>query len=74
MELTCSLSELVKTSMRLAAEKGRIVYIYPVSRLKEMLSVMRSNELEPARLEFVEPQPGCEVKRFLIEAVKKDDL
>lgn len=71
-EITCSLSEIVKASRHMAAGKGRIIYIYPVSRLKEMLSVMENNKLEPARLEFVEPRPGCRVKRFLIEAVKKE--
>lgn len=71
MEISCTLEELVKASRRLAAGKGRIVYIYPVSRLKEMLPVIEDNKLEVSRLEFVEPEPGCKVKRFLIEIFKK---
>lgn len=70
-ETACSLQDMIITSRQLISDEGRIVYSYPVSRLKEMLSVMRSNKLEPTRLEFIEPQPGCKVKRFLIEAVKK---
>ena len=62
---------MIITSRRLISDEGRIVYSYPVSRLEEMLSVMRNNKLEPVRVKFVEPRPGSKAKRFLIEAVKK---
>ncbi|MBI3754943.1 MAG: tRNA (adenine(22)-N(1))-methyltransferase TrmK [Deltaproteobacteria bacterium] len=70
-ETACSLQDMIRTSRQLISDEGRIVYSYPVSRLKEMLSVMRNNKLEPVRVKFVEPRPGCKVKIFLIEAVKK---
>lgn len=73
-ETACSLQDTIRTSRQLISGEGRIIYSYPVSRLKEMLSVMRNNKLEPARVKFVEPRPGCKVKRFLIEAVKKKGL
>lgn len=66
-ELACSLTEIVKVSRYLAAEKGRIIYIYPVSGLQEMLSVIKDHELEIKRLGYVLPKAGCKVKRFLIE-------
>ena len=71
MEITCSLSDLIKISKYLAAENGRLCYIYPLTRLQEMLSVLQDNELKVNRLEFVYPKSNGRVKRFLIEAVKK---
>lgn len=68
MEISCCLEELVEASRRLAAGNGRIAYIYPLSRLKEMFSVLERNNLRIARLKIVEPKRGCKVKRFLIEA------
>ncbi|MBI5047795.1 MAG: tRNA (adenine(22)-N(1))-methyltransferase TrmK [Deltaproteobacteria bacterium] len=67
VELTCDLAEIVKISRYLAAEKARIIYIYSVSRLRDMFSVMAENKLEIHRFEFVQPELGCRAKRFLIE-------
>ena len=71
MEITCSISDLIKISKYLAAENGRLCYIYPLTRLQEMLSVLQDNELKVNRLEFMYPKSNGRVKRFLIEAVKK---
>lgn len=71
MEITCALSDLVKISKYLAAENGRLCYTYPLTRLQEMLFVLRDNELKVNRLKFVYPKSDGRVKRFLIEAVKR---
>ncbi len=71
MEITCSLSDLIKISKYLAAENGRLCYIYPLTRLQEMLSVLQDNELKVNRLEFVCPKSNGKAKRFLIEAVRR---
>lgn len=71
MEIACSLSDLIKISKYLAAEKGRICYIYPLARLQEMLSVLQANELKVNRLEFVCPKSNGKAKRFLIEAMRR---
>lgn len=68
MEFTCALNDLVIASKCLITEGGRIAYIYPVARLKEMLSVLMEHRLEVCRLEFVKPEPNCRVKRFMVEA------
>lgn len=67
MELTCDLAEIVKISRYLAAEKARIIYVYAVYRLKEMLSAITANKLVIRRFQFVQPKAGCVAKRFLIE-------
>jgi len=74
MEFACTLSELIKISKHLMAENGRIVYIYPVSRLQEMLSIIEDNSLELVRLEFIFPKANGIVKRFLIEVAAKQRL
>ncbi|MBI3398203.1 MAG: tRNA (adenine(22)-N(1))-methyltransferase TrmK [Deltaproteobacteria bacterium] len=71
MELASSLNNLVNVSKYLAAEDGRICYIYPLSRLQEMISVIQGNGLELVRLEFVSPKPACKAKRVLIEVMAK---
>ena len=71
MEFACTLNDIVLASKCLVAEAGRIVYIYPVTRLKEMLSALMEHKLEVCRLEFVQPEPYRRAKRFLVEAAKK---
>jgi tRNA1(Val) A37 N6-methylase TrmN6 len=72
MEFTCTLNDIVLASKCLVAEAGRIVYIYPVTRLREMLSVLMEHKLEVCRLEFVQPEQYRRVKRFLVEAAMKE--
>ena len=71
MEFTCSLDKLIKVSKYLLAENGRACYSFPVLRLNEMLSVVEDNRLKLSKLEFIRPRVGCNVKRFLIEAIKE---
>jgi tRNA1Val (adenine37-N6)-methyltransferase len=71
MEITCTLSDLIKISKYLAAKNGRLCYTYPVARLQEMLFALRDNDLKVNRLQFIYPKPNDRAKRFLIEAVKR---
>lgn len=68
MEIGCSLNDLIKVSRDLVDRDGRICYVYPVSRLQEMLSAIKDNSLELMSLKFVYPKSDSKIKRFLIEA------
>jgi len=63
-----SLEELVGISEYLVKEGGRVCYIYPVSRLKEVLSVLEAKGLNPRRLCPVHPSRTKGAIHFMVEA------
>lgn len=67
-ESSASMEELVEISEYLVSEGGRVCYIYPISRLKEMLSVMKTKGLNPRRLRPVHPSRTKGAILFMVEA------
>jgi tRNA1Val (adenine37-N6)-methyltransferase len=68
MELIGSLEDLVAISSYLINKNGRICYIYPVARLKEILSVLEMNGLNPGRLRFIYSKRAKSSELFMVEA------
>ena len=68
MERLGSLSELVEISSYLLSSKGRACYIYPVSRLQELLSSLYAEGLHATRLLFIHPKETSPAELFIIEA------
>lgn len=64
---TATLKELIEVSKHLAGRDGRIFYVFPVSRLFEMLREGKAAGLTPARLRFVHTKADAAAKFFLIE-------
>jgi tRNA1Val (adenine37-N6)-methyltransferase len=72
MELIGSLKELVDISSYLINENGRICYIYPVARFKEVLSVLEMNGLNVGRLRFIHSKRSKSSELFMVEASFKE--
>lgn len=66
-ELFGGLPDLVRTSSHLAGGSGKIFYVFPVSRLAEMLEEAQKNGLKVRRLRFVRTGKAKEASLFLIE-------
>lgn len=67
-EILGTLKELVHISKYLLKSNGRILYIYPITRLKEVVSALNNEGLKVVRIKFA--GSGKRVKLFLIEARK----
>ncbi len=67
-ELMASLGDMIRTARELLKPKGRLAMVYPAVRLVDVLSQMRSFELEPKRMRVVYPRMDSEAKLVLIEA------
>lgn len=66
-EVLGGLPDLMKVSKHLAGEAGKIFYVFPVSRLSEMLVEAQKSGLMVRRLRFVHAGKGKEPGIFLIE-------
>ncbi|MBI1911554.1 MAG: methyltransferase [Deltaproteobacteria bacterium] len=73
-EVAGTLSELVSISKYLLSENGRIFYIFPVSRLFEMLGEVREAGLRARRLRFIHTSPKKAARLFMIEIGFKGEL
>ena len=68
MERLGSLRELVEISSYLLSVTGRACYIYPISRLQELLSSLDGAGLHATRLLFIHPKEAGPAELFIIEA------
>jgi tRNA1Val (adenine37-N6)-methyltransferase len=69
-EMKGTLRELISIASYLLPSKGRCYLIYSVSRIVDLLLVLRSRRLEPKRLQLVYPRFNEEAKFVLVESVK----
>ena len=63
-----TLRDLVGISGYLLSKKGRLFYVYPVRRLRELLAEFDCFGIKPVRISFVHASMGKEADVFLIEA------
>ena len=68
------LGDLLQTSAYLAGSGGRVAYIFPVIRFKEMLSGLTGVGLTPTRLRFIHTTPEKGATLFLVEASRSGTL
>ncbi|CAG1065158.1 tRNA1(Val) (adenine(37)-N6)-methyltransferase [uncultured bacterium] len=66
-EVKGGLAELVRVSKHLAGKSGKIFYVFPVTRLSEMLIESQKCGLNARRLRFVHTGKGAEPRFFLVE-------
>jgi tRNA1(Val) A37 N6-methylase TrmN6 len=65
-----TLEDLISVASYLLLPKGRCYLIFPVLRTVDLLVALRSEKLEPKRLQFVYPFIGKEAKFILTESIK----
>ncbi len=66
-EILAAINDILDTSRRLLKAGGRLVMVYPVVRLVDILVRMRGYNLEPKRIRIVYPGLQSEAKLALIE-------
>lgn len=69
-EIKLDLDSLMNISFKYLKNNGILAMIHRTDRLAEILSVMRSNRIEPKRILFIYPKIGKFSNLFLVEGVK----
>jgi tRNA1Val (adenine37-N6)-methyltransferase len=67
-ESTATLIDFVAAARRYARNRGRVAFVFTARRSAELISAMRSNQLEPKRIRFVHPQIAIPASVMLVEA------
>ena len=67
-ESTATLIDFVAAARRYARNRGRVAFVFTARRSAELISAMRSYQLEPKRIRFVHPQIATPASVMLIEA------
>ena len=73
-EVLGALPDLLKVSKHLAGDAGKIFYVFPVSRMAEMLGEAQKNCLKVRRLRFVYAGKVKEPGVFLVELGRQGGL
>lgn len=66
-EIALNIKELLSTTRRILAPRGRLIVIYPARRITDLLHEMRGTGIEPKYLRFVHTSSGKEAKRVIVE-------
>lgn len=69
-EIFCTWEDVVRETKLLLKPGGRFYLVHRPRRLAEIISVLKSYELEPKRMKMVHPFADREANMVLIEAVK----
>jgi len=67
-ESVALLEDFVAAARRYARTGGRVAFVFTARRSAELISAMRSNQLEPKRIRFVHPRLAMPASVMLIEA------
>ena len=67
-ESNATLEDFIVAARRCARRGGRVAFVFTARRAAELISAMRSNELEPKRIRFVHPRIAMPASVLLIEA------
>ena len=69
-EIEVSLIDILETARRMLRTAGRFVVIYSVERTTDIISCMRSEQIEPKFMRMIHSTRNSEAKLVLIEGVK----
>ena len=67
-ENTARLTDFVAAARRYARNGGRVAFVFTARRTAELISAMRSKQLEPKRIRFVHPRIATPASVMLVEA------
>jgi tRNA1(Val) A37 N6-methylase TrmN6 len=70
-EIQATLEEVLQATHYLLKDKGRLVMIYPASRVADLMRGLSKYHLEPKRLQFVHSHENDEARLVLVEAHKE---
>jgi len=69
-EIKINLSDVVNTASRMLNISGRFVMVYPAERMTDLLTQMRSEDIEPKFLRMIHSGRDTEAKRVLVEGTR----
>lgn len=69
-EVALSLEQLMIVSKKLLKNGGVLALVHRPERLIDIITLMRSNNIEPKKIRFIYPKVGHEANVLLIEGVK----
>jgi len=67
-ESAATLADFASAARRYARRGGRVAFVFAARRSADLISAMRSNQLEPKRIRFVHPRISMPASVVLIEA------
>jgi tRNA1(Val) A37 N6-methylase TrmN6 len=67
-ESNATLEDFIVAARGYARRGGRVAFVFTARRAAEMISAMRSKELEPKRIRFVHPRIAMPASVVLVEA------
>ena len=70
-EIQATLEEVLQATHYLLKDKGRLVMIYPASRVADLMRGLSKCHLEPKRVQFVHSHENDEARLVLVEAHKE---
>lgn len=69
-ETTAGIVDFVEAAYYLLADKGSFCIVHRPSRLVDIITACRQNQLEPKRIRFVSPQPEASPNIVLVQCTK----
>jgi tRNA1Val (adenine37-N6)-methyltransferase len=67
-EILTSMDDVLKAARSLLRAKGKLVMIYPVERISDLIIRLRDFGMEPKRMQVIYPSMTSEAKLVLVEA------
>lgn len=69
-EVKLNLEQLFKISKKLLKNGGHVAIVHRPERLIELIELMRNNNIEPKKVQFIYPKENSDANTLLIEGVK----
>ncbi|MBM7098037.1 MULTISPECIES: tRNA1(Val) (adenine(37)-N6)-methyltransferase [Alteribacter] len=69
-EITCTIDDVVRIASRLVKYRGKFALVHRPERLADIMSALRTYDLEPKRIQYVHGKRGKEANMVLIESMK----
>ncbi len=69
-EILATLPQVVKSAKILLRHRGRLILIYPASRLDELLIALAGEGFSPKKLQMIHSYPGDEGRLLRLQALK----
>jgi tRNA1(Val) A37 N6-methylase TrmN6 len=69
-EKSLTLEDIMKISRKLLKNNGNLAFVHRPDRLVDIITLMRANNIEPKRIQFVYPKEGKDANILLVEGTK----
>ena len=66
-EVLCTLEDIIKVSAQLLKHRGHLALVHKPSRLADIIFLMRENDIEPKRVQFIHKSPKSEPSLILVD-------